>query len=467
MNNYIKVINDLRNYEVETEWFEFKENFSDPDKIGEYISALSNAAAYHRKDFAYMVWGIHDLTHEITGTTFNYRKNVKGEPLEHYLARLINPDIAFSFHEIFIKDKRIIMLEIPKSKNTPTSFKEVRYLRIGSSKVLLSRYPDREAKLFEILSDKKNTIIDIESRYQDLTFEKLFTYFAGRGITLKENTFKKNLNLLTKDGKYNLMAQLLSDDSRISIRVSIFEGINKASNLYSVRDFGNTCLLVSLDKVLEYIDVVNIIQADERDRVVSRKEVPFFDKDAVREAIINSFVHNKWVEENAPMFTIYKDRLEILSRGKLDDRQTMEGFFEGESIPVNKELSDIFLQLHISERSGRGVPKIVDKYGRSSFDFRENSIAVNIKLNRIYVSVTTHSHETVTISDTKNDMVLNDRRKNILSEIEKNPYITYDQLSDFFGISITSIGNNIKYLKENGFIERIGSNKSGHWKVNK
>lgn len=226
-------------------------------------------------------------------------------------------------------------------------------------------------------------------------------------------------------------------------------------------------MLVSLDKVLEYIDVVNIIQADERDRVVSRKEVPFFDKDAVREAIINSFVHNKWVEENAPMFTIYKDRLEILSRGKLDDRQTMEGFFEGESIPVNKELSDIFLQLHISERSGRGVPKIVDKYGRSSFDFRENSIAVNIKLNRIYVSVTTHSHETVTISDTKNDMLLNDRRKNILSEIENNPYITYDQLSDFFGISITSIGNNIKYLKENGFIERIGSNKSGHWKVNK
>ena len=59
MNNYIKVINDLRNYEVETEWFEFKENFSDPDKIGEYISALSNAAAYHRKDFAYMVHPLH------------------------------------------------------------------------------------------------------------------------------------------------------------------------------------------------------------------------------------------------------------------------------------------------------------------------------------------------------------------------------------------------------------------------
>lgn len=36
----------------------------------------------------------------------------------------------------------------------------------------------------------------------------------------------------------------------------------------------------------------------------------------------------------------------------------MEGFFLGESIPVNEKLSEIFLQLQISEKSGRGVPKI-------------------------------------------------------------------------------------------------------------
>ncbi len=469
MTKYLDIVNTLIGYDTEEEWFEFKENLDKVDEVGKYISALSNAAAYHRKEYGYLIWGVDDFSHEIVGTKANYRKNINGEPFEHFLARKTYPDIAFSFNEVDIDGKRVVVLEIPKAKNIPTSYDYVRYLRIGSSRVSLTRHPDREATLFEILRDRSDAIVDKESRYQDLTFERLFTYYAGLGIILKRNTFKKNLNLLTKEGKYNLMAQLLSDNSHISIRVSMFGGNNKASKLYSVREFGNTCLLLSLDKVLEYIDVVNIIQADERNRVVHRNDVPLFDKNAVREAIINAFVHNKWIEENAPMFTVYSDRLEILSRGNLDYRQTMEGFFEGESVPVNKELSDIFLQLHISERSGRGVPKIVDIYGRDSFEFRENSIVVNIPSNRIDMSGVIDSEFIENVKKSLDKILdnskLNDRRKRILEEIGKNPYITYNQLSEVIGISVTAVGNNIKYLKDNGYIERVGSNMSGYWKI--
>ena len=42
-----------------------------------------------------------------------------------------------------------------------------------------------------------------------------------------------------------------------------------------------------------------------------------------------------------------------------------------------------FLQLHISEKSGHGVPKIIETYGREAFTFRENSIVVTIPLHRI------------------------------------------------------------------------------------
>ena len=47
-----------------------------------------------------------------------------------------------------------------------------------------------------------------------------------------------------------------------------------------VREFGNTYLLFSLDKVLEYGEVLNVPQADERGRKVERKEVPLFDEEA-------------------------------------------------------------------------------------------------------------------------------------------------------------------------------------------
>ena len=356
-------------------------------------------------------------------------------------------------------NKRVVLLEIPGAKNVPTSFDGMRYIRIGSSKVSVAKYPDREAHLFEVLSNKEKTIDSIESEYQDLTFERLFTYYAGRGISLKFETFKKNLGLLTKDGRYNLMAQLLSDDSHIPVRVSVFSGETKASPLYSVKEFGNTCILLSLDKVLEYADVINIIQADESRRITTRKDVALFDMSAFREAVINAFVHNKWIDGNAPMITVYSNRIEILSRGTLDPKQTIEGFYMGESIPVNQKLSEIFLQLHISERSGRGVPKIIDSYGKDVFDFRENSIVVNIPFNWIN-----------NVGDKVGNKVgdkrpLNDRRKKILEEIRNNPNVTQAQLSQIIGIGLTAIENNIRFLKENEYIERVGSNKTGYWKI--
>ena len=251
----------------------------------------------------------------------------------------------------------------------------------------LMEYPERESRLFAILKNGFPTIENTESEFQDLTFNKLFVYYEAKGITLNKRTFKKNLGLLTKDGKYNLMAQLLSDNSHIPVRFSLFSGETKATTMYSVREFGNTCLLYSLDDVLRYGEVLNIPQADERNRIVERKEVHLFHTEAYREAVINAFVHNLWIDGNAPMFTGFRDRIEILSRGNLPPKQTVEGFFAGESVPVNQKLPDIFLQLHISERSGRGVPKITELYGEDCVEFRENSIVVTIPFERLETKV--------------------------------------------------------------------------------
>lgn len=39
----IKLVDELCTMPRETEWVEFKENYYDPQEIGEYISALSNS----------------------------------------------------------------------------------------------------------------------------------------------------------------------------------------------------------------------------------------------------------------------------------------------------------------------------------------------------------------------------------------------------------------------------------------
>ena len=194
-------------------------------------------------------------------------------------------------------------------------------------------------------------------------------------------------------------------------------------------------------------------------RVIEQNEIPLFDNKAFREAVINAVLHNKWVEGNEPMISVFSDRIEILSRGTLAPAQTMEGFFLGESIPVNEKLSEIFLQLHISEKSGRGVPKITEMYGKDAFSFRENSIVVTIPFERINKVGNKVGKK---VGDKK---PLNSRRQKNISEMRDNPNITTAELHNILGVSETAVEKNISFLRDNGYIERVGSKKAGYWKV--
>ncbi len=468
MVNYkkLELIDRLRAFSAEREWFEFKVNWFVPDELGQYISSLANSAAIVGRDYAYFVWGIDDKTHDIVGTTFDCNCDVNGEPLKHYLARKLSPDINIVFEELVADGKNIVLLTIPAAKNTPVSYARERYIRIGSSKENLSKYPDREAFLFDVLRNGFPTMENTPSEYQDLTFEKLLIYYGAKGIRLNPDTFKKNLSLYTPDGKYNLLAQLLSDNSHIPIRVAIFSGTSKADNMYSVREFGFKCLLYSIDEVLRYGDVLNIIQSDEVGRIVERNEEPLFEDEAFREAVINAFVHNKWTGGNEPMITVFGDRIEILSRGSLPPEQTIEGFFAGESVPLNKKLSEILLQLHISEKTGRGVPKITEKYGKEAFEFRENSIVVTIPFNWINVMRDRFvSEDGLTLEIEVTPARLNRTQLAVLAAMRNDSNITKERLVGKLRVSKTTIDTSIAALKRAGYIRRVGSNKTGYWDV--
>ena len=80
---------------------------------------------------------------------------------------------------------------------------------------------------------------------------------------------------------------------------------------------------------------------------------------AFREAIINAFVHNDYTREIAPKFEIFKDRIEITSAGSLPEGLSKSEFFDGFSIPRNKELMRIFKDLDLVEQLGSGIPRIL------------------------------------------------------------------------------------------------------------
>ena len=90
------------------------------------------------------------------------------------------------------------------------------------------------------------------------------------------------------------------------------------------------------------------------------------------EAIINAFVHNDYTREIAPKFEIFNDRIEITSAGSLPDGLSKNEFFEGFSIPRNKELMRIYKDLDLVEQLGSGIPRILESYNKECFRFSDN-----------------------------------------------------------------------------------------------
>lgn len=467
IQNLEKLVKSLVSNETEDEWYEFKSNLNDKDDIGEYISALSNVAAYRKLPYAYIIWGVHDKTHELIGTQFNYKSEVNGEALSHYLARKLEPSVNFEFDELNIDDKRIVVLSIPSSKAVPTEYNNVRYFRIGSSKVKLSKYHEKEIRLFEILNNKEKTLINVESESQDLSFNQLFLKFEEKKVYLDRESFEENLRLLTSEKKYNKLAEMLSDNFGPSVRFAAFNGKDKTAPMYAVKELGMTSLVVTMDTIFNQLELINVPQADERNRGISRVDTPLFDINSAREAAINSILHNQWLIA-PPMFTMFSDRLEITSFGGLPAGQTIDKFFIGKSVPTNEALANIFAMLSVSEKTGKGVPLIVKKYGRSAFEIDENTIVVTIPFNRINImsdSDVSDKNSTATESLKNNRVALTKNQNDIINQIVDNPYITIEELMNNLSLSDSGVRRNIKKLKDSGYIKRNGSSKIGYWEI--
>ena len=156
------------------------------------------------------------------------------------------------------------------------------------------------------------------------------------------------------------------------------------------------------------------------------------------------------------MITFFDDRVEITSFSSLAPSQTVEGFYNGRSVPVNEELSSIFLATHLSERTGKGNPLIVSYFGRKAFKIGEDCIVVTIPYNWKH----SFKDEMDKIADR-----LSKTEMKILFAIRENPRSTQDEISEVANVSLSTVQKAMKKFRKSSLIVRVGSNKAGYWKI--
>ncbi len=321
------------------------------------------------------------------------------------------------------------------------------FIRIGSSVQQMS-----ENQIAELYSKRtRNTLKNIVSHHQDLTFEQLKIYYQEKGLTLNDN-FAKNLDLLTSDGKYNYIAYLLADKNGTSIKVAKYWGTDKLK-LREYKEYGYCSLIKAAKAVLEKLDVENAVSTNVT--YTGREEIPLWNTEAVKEAVINFIVHNDYTREVPPLFEIYSDRLEITSYGGLVEGLSREEFFSGVSMPRNRELMRIFKDLELVEHIGSGMGKILTIYNKGNFIFMEHFLRFSIPFNKGFSELSPYQEEK---SREKS-------REKILKLISNNPKITMKEISEKTNISVKGIEKQISNLKKENKLKRIGADKGGYWEI--
>jgi predicted HTH transcriptional regulator len=375
-NDYlVGLIAELRKLPDETEWVEFKVNNSNPVEIGEYISALSNAAALSGKANAYVVWGIADTTHDILGTSFRPTQERKGqEELESWILRLLTPRLYFRFYEVICEGKVLVVLEIPRAAGKPVQFQGVEFIRVGSYKQKLKDHSQIERELWRIFDATPFEEMKAAERLggpQVLSMLDYPSYFDLLQQTLPTDQNKilsrlEEERLITPNqaGGWditNLGGILFAKNldafkglSRKAMRVIVYDGKGRVKTIRE--QVGRKGYASGFEGLIDFLDA--FLPRNEVIGKALRKDVPMYPEPAIRELVANALIHQDFlVTGSSPMIEIFADRMEITNPG-LPLVKT-ERFLDTPPRSRNEDLAAIMRRVGICEERGSGVDKVV------------------------------------------------------------------------------------------------------------
>ncbi len=359
----------------ETEWVEFKHNNDDPQGIGEYISALANAAALAGQSRGYVVWGIRNADHKCVGTRFEPGRMRKGnEELESWLLRLLSPSVDFGFFDVELEDKRMVLLEVERATHRPVAFSGVEHVRVGTYKKKLKDFPEKERALWRLFDrvpfedGLADELASDETVLQRLDFPAYFDLIQmplpdGRAAIL-DALERERLIARSEAGMYDitnlgaiLFARRLEDFPRLrrkAVRVVQYDGVGRTVTLreqVGAKGYAN-----GFEGLLSYIN--GLLPANEVVGQAIRREVPMFPPLAVRELVANALIHQDFSVTGAgPMVELFEDRIEITNPGS--PLVATERFLDSPPRSRNEAVASLMRRLGICEERGSGIDKVV------------------------------------------------------------------------------------------------------------
>lgn len=132
------------------------------------------------------------------------------------------------------------------------------------------------------------------------------------------------------------------------------------------------------------------------------------------------------------------------------------------SEPLNPNIAHVYYLAGFIESWGRGIEKICQTCREDNVPLPEYDITGNSVMIKFIAP-----EDRVVYGSSKNGTVaFTEKERQILELLSEDPAYTYQEIENRLNIGGKAVFRRIKKLKEKGALERIGSDKSGYWKIN-
>lgn len=345
--------------------------------------------------------------------------------------------------------KRILQVKVERGSGRPyyIAKKGLRptgvYVRQGPSSVQASDFRIREL-IRENFGDEFESA---RSLFQNLTFKSAESVFSSVNVQFGDAQ-RKTLGLVAEDGTYTNLALLLSDQCPFTSKIAVWGDDSKMSFQDRLETTGS--ILKQIEDAEAFVGRWNANRAEYQG--LRRVDYHDYPPEAIREALLNSFVHRDYSLPDSNLTSIFQDRVEFLSIGGLVPWFDAGDFSLGVSALRNKKLAGIFYRLGLIEAFGTGILKIKASFsGIGKAPLIEHSSHV-FKLTLFNLNCKDQS----TAGVSKDKLPTNERMSKVLALLSEKNTINRQDVRKLLGISAASAARELKKLLLAGKVVREG-----------
>lgn len=434
----------------ESETLEFKKTTGERNEACEAIAAILNK---HCRGTLY--FGVDDSGY-VKGQQIS---DSTKKDISRVISDSIEPRIVPTIEVVTIEGLSVIKVSF-YGHNRPYSVNGRYLIRTGTENRRMSQDElKRLIKNDDYSSKWEEQLTDFSA--DDLDDEALKDFFeaaaASGRLAMKKYDKEKLLSAIDiiKDNRINNGGYaLFGKNARIALKLASYATDNKVTFTDLKLVEGNIYNLVGT--ALEYV----LARINWRSEIGSRKrkEIPEIPERAIREIIVNAFAHADYETLPEIEIGIHPGKIEIYNPGTFPDDLTPLDFISKNlpSYKRNRLILDVLFRSKDVEKSGTGFQRVNEMCRKQNVSWTYRKEAYGF----FFEFIRTNVHINVQINDT-----LTEQEQVIFNLIQDNAEISKKEMALRLGRSERTVQRIISSLTDKDLIERVGSNKSGFWKI--